>query len=101
MLSLYSSGNKIESSKKETSSRQMLVSYYDTKFLTRFKKVYCLWSMVYCPSLQAALRPFIESAEEPSLREQGISVIAICQQYNVASSTFYYWLSRYEVHGTY
>ena len=46
-----------------------------------------------------------------SLREEGISVVAICQprcsgchfvpQYNVARSTFYYWLSRYELYSTY
>lgn len=36
-----------------------------------------------------------------SLREEGISVVTICQQYNVARSTFYYWLSRYEEHGTF
>jgi len=36
-----------------------------------------------------------------SLRVEGISVVTICQQYNVARSTFYYWLSRYEEHGTF
>jgi len=36
-----------------------------------------------------------------SLKEEGLSVVSICQQYNVARSTFYYWLSRYEEHGTY
>lgn len=36
-----------------------------------------------------------------SLQEKGISVVAICQQYNMPRSTFYYWLSRYEEHGTY
>jgi len=30
-----------------------------------------------------------------------MSAVAICQQYNVPRSTFYYWLSRYEEHGTY
>lgn len=36
-----------------------------------------------------------------SLKEEGISVVAICQQYDVPRSTFYYWLSRYEEHGKY
>jgi transposase InsO family protein len=36
-----------------------------------------------------------------ALRSQGEKVIAICQQYGVAESTFYYWLSRYETHGTF
>jgi len=36
-----------------------------------------------------------------SLKEKGISVVVICQQYNVPRSTFYYWLSRYEEQDTY
>jgi len=36
-----------------------------------------------------------------SLKEKELSVVAICQQYNVSRSTFYYWLSRYEEHDTY
>jgi len=36
-----------------------------------------------------------------SLQEKGISVVAICQQYNVPRSTFYFYLSRYEEHDTY
>ena len=36
-----------------------------------------------------------------SLREQGVRVVAILRQYDIASSTFYYWLSRYEAYETY
>ncbi len=36
-----------------------------------------------------------------SLREQGMSVVAISQQYDAPQSSFYYWLSRYEEHQTY
>lgn len=36
-----------------------------------------------------------------SLREQGISIVAISRQYNVPESTLYYWISRYERHGTF
>lgn len=36
-----------------------------------------------------------------SLIEQGISIVAISQQYNVPSSTLYYWISRYKEYGTY
>ena len=36
-----------------------------------------------------------------SLREQGLSVEAISQQYGVPPSTFYSWLARYETHQTY
>ena len=36
-----------------------------------------------------------------SLREQGMSVVAISRQYNAPRCTFYYWLSRYETHHTY
>jgi transposase InsO family protein len=35
------------------------------------------------------------------LKDQGTSVVAISQQYNVPRSTFYYWLSRYETFHTY
>ena len=34
-------------------------------------------------------------------RALGEKVIAICQQYGIAESTFYYWLSRYSAHGTF
>ena len=34
-------------------------------------------------------------------RAVGEKVIAICQQYGVAESTFYYWLSRYSTHDTF
>jgi transposase InsO family protein len=33
-------------------------------------------------------------------RVEGEKVIAICQQYGIAESTFYYWLSRHNTHGT-
>ena len=36
-----------------------------------------------------------------SLKEQGMSVAAITQQYNAPQSTFYYWLCRYEEYHTY
>ncbi len=36
-----------------------------------------------------------------SLKEQGISVATISQQYNAPQSTFYYWVSRYEEYQTY
>ena len=36
-----------------------------------------------------------------SLKEQGISVVSISQQYDTPQSTFYYWLCRYEIHHTY
>ena len=36
-----------------------------------------------------------------SLRVGGETVIAICQQYGVAESTFYDWLSRYSTHETF
>ena len=33
--------------------------------------------------------------------ERGVSVATLCQQYRVASSTLYYWLSRYQTYHTY
>ena len=36
-----------------------------------------------------------------SLKEQGMSVAAISQQYHKPQSTFYYWLCRYETYHTY
>lgn len=36
-----------------------------------------------------------------SLKEYGISVVSISQQYDTPQSTFYYWLCRYETHHTY
>ena len=36
-----------------------------------------------------------------SLKDHGIPVAAIERQYGVSSSTFYYWLSRYEIYHTY
>jgi len=36
-----------------------------------------------------------------SLIEQGISIVAVSRQYNVPSSTLYYWISRYKEHGTF
>jgi len=36
-----------------------------------------------------------------SLKEQETSVVAISEQYNVPRSTFYYWLSRYDIYQTY
>lgn len=36
-----------------------------------------------------------------SLKEKGISVVAISEQYSVPHSTFYYWLSRYDKYHTY
>ena len=36
-----------------------------------------------------------------SLKEQGISVVAITQQYGTPVSTFYYWMYRYETYRTY
>ena len=36
-----------------------------------------------------------------SLREQGVRVVSILKQYDIASSTFYYWLSRYSGYDTY
>lgn len=35
-----------------------------------------------------------------SLREEGISVATLCEQYNVPQSTFYYWIKRLQTHGT-
>ena len=36
-----------------------------------------------------------------SLKDHGMSVVAISQQYHTPRCTFYYWLSRYEEHQTY
>ncbi len=36
-----------------------------------------------------------------SLKEQGMSGVAISKQYGAPQSTFYYWLSRYETYHTY
>ena len=36
-----------------------------------------------------------------ALRDHGMSVVAISQQYHTPRCTFYYWLSRYEEYRTY